>query len=380
MIALCMCLLGWAGRARAQFPSVTDRDYALDIYQGPVLNSARTLGMGGASIGAGEWAAGMSANAAAPAVRHTTSNDKWDWDWNLDAMNPDVRSSDFDNNGVASPTVQSAQVATGALVGNYRQWALGYSYSFQRYSVTVPDGTRTAQFQVGKLALARSLLDSRLTVGLGANSGDVDIAGAKISGGSLAAGALLRPAGRSLRVGISGGLPIIGGKVDAAACDPLNCAGYILPGQIRVPWEVGIGFAWRWAPTPWNQQVFSRWRDERAVIVAADLLVTGPVTNGFGVEAFLEKMLQPSGRTAAVSLRMGAEYEWLPGRLRVRAGTYWEPARFEGVVGRQHITLGAEARFWQFTVFGWSYRMRASLTADGARQYGNVGASLGFWH
>ena len=133
-------------------------------------------------------------------------------------------------------------------------------------------------------------------------------------------------------------------------------------------------------PTPWNRRVTDEFRDERNTILAADLIVSGPVADGAGLEAFLQKQLQPSGRHGSVSLRLGAEYEWIPGWLRIRGGSYWEPPRFADVTGRLHLTLGLDVRFWSFSLWGSQYRMRISLGADGARQYGNSVLSLGFWH
>jgi hypothetical protein len=79
-------------------------------------------------------------------------------------------------------------------------------------------------------------------------------------------------------------------------------------------------------------------------------------------------------------LRTGAEYEWIPGRLRVRGGAYWEPGRFEGVAGRGHATLGFDLRLFGFSFLGDRYRLRFSSAADGAARYANVLFSLGFWH
>ncbi|HLU65845.1 MAG TPA: hypothetical protein VKZ63_06190, partial [Kofleriaceae bacterium] len=126
-------------------------------------------------------------------------------------------------------------------------------------------------------------------------------------------------------------------------------------------------------------------RDERYLLLAADLVVTGHVPHGHGVEAFSRMQLQPSGRDVGVSPRLGAEYEWLPGRLRVRGGSYWEPSRFrdprgEDVRGRLHLTLGLDVRIWQFCFWNERYRLRLSVTGDGADGYGNGGLSIGFWH
>jgi hypothetical protein len=69
----------------------------------------------------------------------------------------------------------------------------------------------------------------------------------------------------------------------------------------------------------------------------------------------------------------------------VRGGTYWEPSRFrdadgDAIRGRLHLTLGLDIRVWQFGLWGDHHRVRVSLTSDGARGYGNGGASIGFWH
>ncbi len=64
----------------------------------------------------------------------------------------------------------------------------------------------------------------------------------------------------------------------------------------------------------------------RGRILAVDVLVSGPVAGGSGLEAFLD------------------------------------------------------VRFWSFSLWGSRYRLRFSLAADGARQYGNTLLSLGFWH
>ncbi|MCP4249020.1 MAG: hypothetical protein GY778_18405 [bacterium] len=122
------------------------------------------------------------------------------------------------------------------------------------------------------------------------------------------------------------------------------------------------------------------WRDERYVLLAADMIIQGAVDNGHTIEGFINQVLQPSGRGPSVSVRAGAEYEWLPGRLRVRAGSYWEPGRVIGIAGRPHLTLGTDVRFWAFCFWNDRYRARLSLTVDVAEKYGNTGVSIGLWH
>ena len=107
--------------------------------------------------------------------------------------------------------------------------------------------------------------------------------------------------------------------------------------------------------------------------------MTGPLARAGGVEAFLVRRLQRSGAATTLSPRLGLEQEWLPGRLRVRAGSYWEPTRFEGVRGRMHVTAGGELRLFSFRFRGTERRVAIALAIDGARRFGNAGLSAGFW-
>jgi hypothetical protein len=164
----------------------------------------------------------------------------------------------------------------------------------------------------------------------------------------------------------------------------MDCYGYVLPERVEVPWQVTVGAAYRFAPTEWNQWVGGHWRDERSLTIATDVVITGASPDAFGLEKFADQKLQRSGRDIVYSIRGGAEYEWLPGRLRVRLGSYWEPGRFlDGgggeVAGRIHGTFGVEVRALQFDLWG-PRRGRISLTGDLASRYTNIGASIGFWH
>jgi hypothetical protein len=73
------------------------------------------------------------------------------------------------------------------------------------------------------------------------------------------------------------------------------------------------------------------------------------------------------------------DVEAIPGRLRLRTGSYWEPERFAGVGGRIHGTFGFEVRALEFHAWGLR-RGKLGATFDGARRYRNLGLSIGFWH
>lgn len=350
--------------------------------------------MGGAQVALVEGAAGLTANPAAAAVRPATSNDRRELDWNVDWLNPEI-GSDFDNNGVPTTQVEKSFVWTGGAVGNLGPWGFGFNLNVTRFDVENGDVYRPSA-EVGRLVVARSFRRDVWTVGVGVRTGRFSLQRVEqprnvrlieIYGTGLELGGVWRPRDRSVRVGVAFAAPIARSEVEPSTCDPdaPTCEGFVLPAAVKVPWHVSVGFAWRRAATRWNQQVPTRWRDERKLILATDVVIVGAVSDGHGLEAYVNQRLQPSGRSVGVSLRFGAEYEWIPGWLRVRGGWYYEPARFrdadgDDVPGRLHVTLGAEVRVWSFCFWDERYRLRLALTADGAEHYGNGGLSLGLWH
>jgi hypothetical protein len=387
------------GSARAQdFPAVTGRDFTLDLHQGAVLGSGRIIGMGGAAQGLAQGSAGALFNPAAPAARSDTSTKMWDWDFHIDFLNTSL-GSDFDNNGILQEKefgLFEGPVVTAGIVGQYGCWGLGLSGVIAEQQLEErDDGSRVLpQAVVGRVTLARALFDYQLMVGAAVRAGvfSMDLMPDSgppeelfaISGSALEAGGIWRPRHVDLRLGASASLPVSSDNVTADQCDPLDCEGFILPERAALPWQVAAGGAWRFGPTAWNRALKSRWRDEKALVVAADLVVTGRVEDGHGLEAFAVQELQPSGRSVSWSPRVGGEYEWVPGRFRIRAGSYWEPSRFrdpagQDIPGRVHITTGLDLRIWQFHFWGRDHRLRTSITVDGAKDYGNGGLSIGFW-
>ena len=110
------------------------------------------------------------------------------------------------------------------------------------------------------------------------------------------------------------------------------------------------------------------------VLIASSLEITGPVRNSVGIESFIERRVQRSGRKATYTPRLGIESEMVPNWLRLRAGTYGEPTRFEsrGAKSRLHGTLGFDQKLFPWTVFGifddgTEWKLSAAL--DGARHY-----------
>lgn len=368
--------------ALAQAPApmpVTDRDYAIDLYDGVALGNTTMVGMGGAGAANIIGTAGVLLNPAAMAVRSTTDSSSWDFDWHW-AVLAGTLSTDFDNNG--DPDEDGPSLLTTGIGGRIGNWSLGGTWTIQDTPIA---GGLAASTQRIRGVLAKWFPDYDLAVGVGGQTARFAIGPDgedplfSIVGGGVVAGVTWVPREQDFRLAAAIDTPIDGGQVEADDCDPMNCGGYILPGHVRAPWRLVAGGAVRLFGSAWNQTVTQPFRDERALIVAADVVVTGATDNGHGLDGFGRKLLQPSGRSTVLGLRGGLDYELGPSRFRVRLGGYWEPGRFDGVPGRRHVTFGGDLRVFEFRFFG-PRRGRISFTSDVARDYANVGFSVGFWH
>jgi hypothetical protein len=337
--------------------------------------------MGGAGAAVVLGTAGVLTNPSAIAVRPTTDHDRWSLDYHLDFLTA-TYSSDYDNNGCQAAT-GGASLVTGGIGARIGDWGIAATSLVQQAPVV--GSTLTANARAYRVVLSRWIPAIDLAVGGGLQGATFELdpsSGAAlftISGTGLIAGATWLPHDQSYRLAAGLDTAIDGGEVKPDSCDPDDCMGYILPGHARAPARLVTGGAYRWAPTAWNQQVPGPFRDEYSLIVAGDLVVTGPTSSGAGVEAFGMHELQPSGRHTVVGVRGGLAAEVMPGRLRLRGGSYWEPGRFDGVSGRTHATFGIDLRVLAFQLFG-ERRGRISLTGDVAARYRNLAVSIGFWH
>jgi hypothetical protein len=374
-----VCLLGLSTPAAAD-PPITNSNYGIDLYDGVAIGNSEVVGMGGAAVGLAMGSSGTLTTPAAPAVKSTTDNDWWGWDYHVDYLTS--LSRDYDNNGETNQDNGGPSFLTFGLAGRINDWGAAITATIQTAGLS---DTLQAQTYRIKAAFAHYFESIDVAIGVGVQTVmfQLDNRGSspalfQISGAGVEAGASWLPHNTNFRLGAAAEGPIDGGKVEKDCTDPA-CMAYILPDKVVSPYRLIAGGAYRFAATTWNHQVPTPFRDERSLILAADVVLAGSSPNGFGLEGFSEQVLQRSGRTAAVGVRGGAEYEWLPGRLRVRAGSYWEPGRFDGVSGRVHGTFSAEVRVGE--VFIWGYRRgRLGVTGDFAARYRNVGLSIGLWH
>jgi hypothetical protein len=119
------------------------------------------------------------------------------------------------------------------------------------------------------------------------------------------------------------------------------------------------------------------------VMVSASALITGAAENAVGLESFLSQEVNRSGAHPVVSLRLGTEMGLVPNFMRLRAGTYLEPTRFETSTARPHYTGGFDLRVGRWNVFGlWpdDYQWRLAVGADVARDYFTLGVTIAGWY
>ena len=359
-------------------PPIEDNNYNLDVRQGPIIGSARQVALGGAYIGVAEGITALNSNPAGVAFRLERSTTAFDWDWTT-SLN-DLKSTDFDNNGQSPPDYKSHQIVSLGVMGQYGPWGIGVLSNGEVLALENPDGQENEYvLNTTSLALGRQFLDRELTLGIGLRATmtklrdkPLDVTLGKISGMSWEMGAVWNPDHGPFRFGAAYYSSISSDQsLSNTSGEPVTVNGLIVPQQLILPASLGAGASYEVKSAPFWQS--HKW------LVAGDLLFTAASENAVGVESVLAQVQQPVGTHNSVSVRIGSELETLPGRLRLRLGSYYEPSFYQGVASRTHLTGGFEVRLFHSNLWGgndWGL----TLTADSARDYLNIIAALGFWY
>jgi len=359
-------------------PPIVDNNYNLDLRQGPILGSARQVALGGAYIGVAEGITSLNSNPAGVAFRLESSTTKFDWDWTVGVN--DLKSNDFDNNGQSPPDYKDHRIRTLGMMGQYGPWGVGVLNNSEILALDGPDGKQNEYvLSVTSLALGRQFLDRELTIGVGLRATmtklrnkTFDTTLGKLSGTGWEMGGVWNPGRGPFRLGAAYSSSISSNQsLNNTGGSPVTVNGLIVPQQVILPAKFGVGFSYAVESAPF-------WKNHKW-LVAADLLFTEPSENAVGVESVLAQKIQPVGTHRTISVRVGSELETIPGRLRLRMGSYYEPSNYEGVSGRTHLTGGFEVRMFHSSIWGendWGL----TATIDSARDYLNILLSIGFWY
>ena len=354
-----------------------DNNYNLDLRSGPIIGSARQVALGGAYIGVAEGITSLNSNPAGVAFRLERSKTEFDWDWTVGLNN--LKSNDFDNNGVSPPDYKSHRIRSLGLMGQYGPWGVGVLNNSEILSL---EGLSTGDEYVlstTSLALGRQFQDRELTVGGGLRATmtklqnqPFDATLGKISATGWDVGGIWNPERGPFRLGAAYSSSISSSQpVDNTSGVPVTVNGLIVPQQVIMPASLGVGMSYEVGSAPF-------WKDHKW-LVASDLLFTEASENAVGVESVLAQIKQPVGTHNTTSVRLGSELETMPGRLRLRLGSYYEPSNYEGVASRTHLTGGFEVRLFRTSYWG-EYDWSLTYTVDSARDYLNMFVALGFWY
>ncbi|MCC7534964.1 MAG: hypothetical protein IT379_02055, partial [Deltaproteobacteria bacterium] len=426
----CACAgVGAAGVARAQ-ETITTNQWAIDVHTGPVLGSGRITGLGGAYTALAEGIDGAAWNPATYASRTPWELSWFEIDFAFGLSFPGAFSdSDFDNNGDVGFSYDDYYFLTLGLRAQFGRVGIGVLARAQLYQVGGGDDPIDVTLTVINGGVGYALFDGQLVLGVATRIATLEIGvpgdDPLVSYGGavgLELGALLRLVDQRWRLGIAGRTAVAahddGTANGTITEDPVtgtrSVAGFVLPREVYLPWELQLGFAFmigrrplnvRWrnprdddevfrgnlvrrqrdrlaartrevqaravalgrAPTPEDtarwQAEDARWQhDERArrtreedgldeeherlqrarrrwlrnlsrlyLLVSTELLVTGPTSDGIGLESFLSQRIQRSGQDVTLAPRLGLEGEPWPNRIRLRIGSYLEPSRFDDV-------------------------------------------------
>ncbi len=118
------------------------------------------------------------------------------------------------------------------------------------------------------------------------------------------------------------------------------------------------------------------------LLTSVDVGLAGPTVNGVGLEGFLAQENRVAGRDTTWGLRAGLETEPWAHHMKVRAGSYLEPSRFDVNRYRVHGTLGVDFNLLHWDVFGLISKTdwRITATSDIAERYFQWGVGIGVWH
>jgi hypothetical protein len=384
----------------------------LDAGRGLVTGSTRRIGLGGAFVALADDSEGVAINPASVAIRLPYSFSPWDYGFGVDiAIGAWLPENDIYNQPEQADGDRSSALF-GSLAGNvyYQHAGFGVSAEAQRNAGSRSDRAQgidsdlAANFGMVHLDLAYGFLDGQLLLGAGPRIVGMSFERTSSSSGLFskagvgwAAGAVIKP-----QVGQYRFAAAYKSSIEAELPSEEGSP----PGTFHVPWEAAFGFAYQFGRRPFNpplvtavqmardrtgrleptpseieqaeDELYERYLrlQRRYVLISTELsLIEGGGELGFTGQ---------SARSAPIfSPRIGLETEIIAHHLRLRGGSYYEPALVPEATPRVHGTGGLDVRLFRWNVFGLIDRFdywQLSLAADAARAYLNTSFSIGFWH
>ncbi len=303
-----------------------ERPWNVDFFQGPLVNSQRMVGLGGAFVGIADGLEGHLTNPAAFAVRSPFfGNDWFDWDAGFSAYTV-LGDIDYDLSGRQGRLSGASAQQIGFNL-KFGRLGVGFHALGQTFSLTAdqPDGSKRGfawSQSFGGIGLAWAFLDGELTIGTLLGIGTAAItavnadnraevgatgmgeAGSRVDYASPAYpttfGLLFAPRDLPYRVGMAWRLPVNMTQEHAETWGGdrvIELAGRKVPDSVRMGAQFDLGVSWMLGPRHYN--VRPSYGDEpppkgsraaadirrRYVLISAAISVAGPVEDGVGVAA-----------------------------------------------------------------------------------------------
>jgi hypothetical protein len=311
---------------------------------------------------------------------------------------------DLDNDGVRDNTANSSRYLLGMML-QYGRFGFGTYLRTNTQSWcasgTSCDPSDQVDIKVQHTALAGAMALGRddLILGAGIYVADVafDYKGQEwnYTGNGLELDMLYRPLGLPYRVGLSVKPEVVGHYQPSASQLPVVAGRQLYAGVVS-PGTISLGTAFRFGEGRENYNRLSpAARKDLGERIGEDwlppLLPKGTPTgswllvlqadyinaaeNTVAMNTFTSFSPDvPVGRHGSILPRVGVEDDVLPGRLRLRAGSFLEPSPFPGVLPRPHATGGAEV-----FLFRYIDSLSLSFAYDLAKNYENFGLALTLW-
>ncbi len=416
-----------------------DGSQRLLLSEGTLRGSPRLMGISGAFVGIAEGAEGITRNPAAAANPdpHYEGDFTFDLGGTLHFLGTlpflSLGDQDWDNDsrpdqaGGGPFSFIGAQVLYSALKLQYKKVALGVGFDlqnfvYQRFELNeegVPFVSKA--FTLGQLhifgSLAAVFWEDQIAVGLGVESTHAYVAHLQdksikdtlfYHGWGIQFGGLWRPKHEDYRIGFAFRPQTVGragerldermpqdGGARGTFGGLLPFSEVVAPARISLggSYAVGNGRAYNiLSPDDWTEPTGELKPDGTAVkssamtkwLFSAQLDIFWPAANATLVSPWVEQGpgvdVLYAGQHLSFEPRIAVEKEFIPERLRFRAGGYLEPPMVstrapDGSLGpgrtRPHVTFGGEVRIYKKLTFGLSF--------DLAYAYMNLSVALYTW-
>ena len=266
-----------AARAEPSPPKITNNNYAIDVFDGPVNTASRVIGGAGAYTAIAEDCEGEYSNAASPGIRTPYSTSRWDYDICFDFTNPGAFGKvDLENRGVGYTNQKNRfsnafAIAPGMEL-QYRTLGItvdGYQTRFGVGGTDLADAPSSIVLNRITASIANSFVDDQLVLGFGfrvalldidQRVGGQDVNVVSNSGFGYQVGAIFKPKKFPFRLGATFRSQITLSDIpgDFTTKNGFRAVGehsqpFLVPDRVQIPWELEVGAALELGSRPFNR-------------------------------------------------------------------------------------------------------------------------------